>query len=1375
MNICLSCEGVTATAAQRCGHCGAFLLPLDSVHYPTRRGEADAGNPLLGSVVDSKYRLQGVLGRGGLGTVFQAEHVGSLMKVAVKLLHPRFSERPEYRRALLPEARRAATVTNERCARLLDVGETADGGTYLAMELVDGDTLDTLIRGGALAPAHAVDVLVQVAEALVAIHAGGLVHCDLSPRNVMVATRGGALVAKVLDFGIARSVSMTAGERPDDGEFSGFANLAFSAPEQLAGREVDTRADLYSLGALAWFMLTGKPPIDDSDKARAARAAVAGELESWPGVAGVPRRLQRLITRCLALDPEDRPSSAAAVRRELLVIRGARRPALARAAITALAIAVVLAVAAFFETSEPFLRAVGGSPLTLGESPPAVALHLNSQRLATLQLRFGGFRADQLRLDVARGGTVLLNKELRPVVDEAGSTLTLAVAQPEWQSAVQSLVDSSREAAVEVSFVVPGRAPLGSTRIRLDDEPPSVQAEIVEPEVEVLTSATALRWQATDAIELYEVVVEVEFEDGSRRAWTLDGGAGVFALGQQLAATVEDVGSRLGGAVRLRAKDRAGNVRAVEVAKFGRCDVRAPEVLAVTGPPGEAFVTSVAGVVRMRVQLSAPEPGCELVVTDLDGNEFARRKLDAGQFHDVEIPGTETAFESGIYDFAVVDPVGNRSERRFDCTVRDRDVRMQLFGEAPDSINVGRELVIGPRGGRATLSCSDAWEVARLTVSSGLAGAVPSTVEFTVEPGRSALRFGALPAGRHRLEVELAARGSPAAPPAREIVPLRVLPESIELRVTLPATRFLSGLVQAGVLQRGDGDSYREGPGWAIDPEHAPYVRGSLWTGIVGETLLPKTLPTAPPSAGALLPEFQPRRGHNLLAVSLHDVLERRVRILVGDAAPPRAEIRGRTVDVVAEFYWHDLPPEPIGEELLVEYGQTTRLRLRFPLPYLSTERQMLRLSLAQSEIVASAVEREGDGASIATFELPFSDWRRAANLVDQPREAFADQLERVAKVTVQTPVGAHELSLSVRTTRSTLRPVRLGELGDVPAALAALRLVPVLAPNGPFPEPVPADAPPRSLFRPQVAVAVRNIRDFLLQDRELSCAEAEAIVTAGLQRIGDLDPGTLVHADDPLGERRLTRENLLPSHVAAAAADEPLTGVDFFQAYASCRLLGVVLAGDPALFRLPMGCELELAAFAGAVAAACNGPAAAGQPVSMRAFETAAERLARGRVATASETRQAGDHVTGAMQVEIGGLDFGVREWVGDLPHIPDNELLMSEWIADHEGHLARVAAFASGAAAPPADLRSPLRTYAVVRGLALGELEGLLQSSGQRLDPRTTDVVPASVPGVLRTEQLRRDGRDLLSTRTDPRLRRIGFRVAGTEELVLRMRGRE
>ncbi|MCA8976706.1 MAG: hypothetical protein KDC98_18435, partial [Planctomycetes bacterium] len=254
---------------------------------------------------------------------------------------------------------------------------------------------------------------------------------------------------------------------------------------------------------------------------------------------------------------------------------------------------------------------------------------------------------------------------------------------------------------------------------------------------------------------------------------------------------------------------------------------------------------------------------------------------------------------------------------------------------------------------------------------------------------------------------------------------------------------------------------------------------------------------------------------------------------------------------------------------------------------------------------------------------------------------------------------------------------------------------------------------------------------------------------------------------------RRLERSALLPAAANDAPADRPLTRVDFFQAHTLCRLLGLVVAGDPGLFRLPMGTELELAAFGANVDKACNGAAARNAPVSMSRFLAAAGPFARGLPATAEQSRAAGDVAPTPFAAEFYGLDFGVREWVADLPHIAGADLLLQEWSADHEVHLAKVGAYADGSLVPPLDLAGPLRTLAVVRGLALGEIEGLLDESGRRLDPEVYAEVPASVPGVLRTVQLRRDGRDLLSTGPDPRLRSIGFRVAGTTALVARLRG--
>jgi hypothetical protein len=122
----------------------------------------------------------------------------------------------------------------------------------------------------------------------------------------------------------------------------------------------------------------------------------------------------------------------------------------------------------------------------------------------------------------------------------------------------------------------------------------------------------------------------------------------------------------------------------------------------------------------------------------------------------------------------------------------------------------------------------------------------------------------------------------------------------------------------------------------------------------------------------------------------------------------------------------------------------------------------------------------------------------------------------------------------------------------------------------------------------------------------------------------------------------------------------------------------------------------------------------------------------------------------------------------------VPRAQLLLSEWTGDCAVHLDRVSTFGSGDGQPPPDLVAPLRTFGVVRGLARGELDGLVDMNGARLEPESSTCVPLSVPGVLRTEQLRRDGRDLLTSVRDPRLARVGFRVAGTASTVARLRGR-
>ncbi|HLU40196.1 MAG TPA: protein kinase, partial [Planctomycetota bacterium] len=167
---------MASTDAAVCASCGARLLQTSEIHFPLRRGDEDAAHPLLGTLVDGKYRVVGVLGRGGMGTVLRAMHEVSLVPMALKLLHPRLAARPEYRSQFVAEARKAGRVLHEHTARILDVGETQDGSIYIAQELVPGTTLSEWLQAGEPLPARlVVEILRQVCAALAAAHAVGVV------------------------------------------------------------------------------------------------------------------------------------------------------------------------------------------------------------------------------------------------------------------------------------------------------------------------------------------------------------------------------------------------------------------------------------------------------------------------------------------------------------------------------------------------------------------------------------------------------------------------------------------------------------------------------------------------------------------------------------------------------------------------------------------------------------------------------------------------------------------------------------------------------------------------------------------------------------------------------------------------------------------------------------------------------------------------------------------------------------------------------------------------------------------------------------------------------------------------------------------------
>ncbi|MFC6568424.1 serine/threonine-protein kinase [Actinoplanes utahensis] len=225
-------------------------------------------------------------------------------EVAVKVLSPRLATDPEVTHRILAEARAAAGLRHSMVVEVYDYGEAAYHGKalpYVVMELVDGRTLADLLSGNRIPWRLAVLICAQVAAALAAAHARGVVHRDVKPGNVMVSSSG----VKLVDFGISAAVGEMDGA---DGQLLG--TPAYLAPERIDGGPVRPATDVYALGLLLYLSLAGRMPWRTSTVTQQLRAHYYTEPAPLPPVPGLPSEVSRLVPRCLAKAPEERPSAA---------------------------------------------------------------------------------------------------------------------------------------------------------------------------------------------------------------------------------------------------------------------------------------------------------------------------------------------------------------------------------------------------------------------------------------------------------------------------------------------------------------------------------------------------------------------------------------------------------------------------------------------------------------------------------------------------------------------------------------------------------------------------------------------------------------------------------------------------------------------------------------------------------------------------------------------------------------------------------------------------------------------------------------------------------------------------------------------------------
>ncbi|HKE59725.1 MAG TPA: protein kinase [Pyrinomonadaceae bacterium] len=327
---CPSCQQILAENAQFCSSCGVALARVNAatqIDIPKTTDNSHTANTpkhnsRVGQVLDAKYELVEQLGEGGMGTVYRARrlHIGD--EVAVKLLHPDLLRQEQAVERFRREARSAAMISHQNVVSIHDFSDatSTNSEAYIVMELVKGESLATLLqREGRMLPARAVALMQEICAGVGVAHRQGLLHRDLKPDNVIVTPashEGEAESAKVVDFGLAKVRDIAnATALTHTGAVLG--TLYYMSPEQCNGEELDARADVYSLGAMFYEMLSGRPPFRANNLAGLISKHLNEPPTPFPEALQIPPALAQVCFRALAKSANQRQPDAIGFGREL--------------------------------------------------------------------------------------------------------------------------------------------------------------------------------------------------------------------------------------------------------------------------------------------------------------------------------------------------------------------------------------------------------------------------------------------------------------------------------------------------------------------------------------------------------------------------------------------------------------------------------------------------------------------------------------------------------------------------------------------------------------------------------------------------------------------------------------------------------------------------------------------------------------------------------------------------------------------------------------------------------------------------------------------------------------------------------------------------
>lgn len=487
-NICPACNAIYDAAVLVCDRCGTGLLEIPDA-------------PILsGTTLDLRYDIEGVVGTGGMGTVYRARQRGMEREVAIKVLHPRYAHEPRAVKRFFREAQAASRLIHPHVVTVYDFGRSVEGHLYMVMELLEGMTLGDLIHYRApLAPALALAIVSQVADALSEAHRQRLVHRDLKPDNIILTSTEDGLWAKVLDFGIARIVREPGDPKGLDNRHSTVeiaGTPAYMSPEQILGKEPDPRSDLYSLGIILFEMLTRQRPFDDPSSVALCMKQLSEPAPRVGTFQQVSEPLERLVASLLAKQPEERPARA-----------------------TDLEAIVQRCPESSFPFSVPSTEVVPGAPRGLGQKTTRAELAQVPDKTVQMEPSFG--------VEVPRGGIARGQTEVQPRGTSQGEAFARAADSAQGTATTRSeaaerktrgpeptaLMGASALQRVDAKKVAPyvsgGRsmsdvaAPRAATA-----KAPLAVAMIVAEHPGALTSGELARWLVQKEGEGLEVVRE---------------------------------------------------------------------------------------------------------------------------------------------------------------------------------------------------------------------------------------------------------------------------------------------------------------------------------------------------------------------------------------------------------------------------------------------------------------------------------------------------------------------------------------------------------------------------------------------------------------------------------------------------------------------------------------------------------------------------------------------------------------------------------------------------------------------------------------------------------------------------------------------------